>query len=230
MELEPVLYVWINHDHDLVDLTLTTINHAPHSAVGTKTSETIHTNQKHPFFTKEQGFLPVGQITLGMHVLRADGTYGVVTGWRIVPGTKVMYNLEVAQDHTFTVGDGQWVVHNCGVGGGGEIVTNHPDAQSAYNHAMNELGGPLGENARLTQAKGLGGDTSVEGLNNGMREGRRSWRLDYDESKGPHFNWELGKKSSGGIWGAATFPGTYDDYINMLLQFNEGGVEMMLGL
>jgi hypothetical protein len=24
-----------------------------------------------------------------------------------------MYNLEVAQDHTFTVGVGQWVVHNC---------------------------------------------------------------------------------------------------------------------
>jgi hypothetical protein len=23
-----------------------------------------------------------------------------------------MYNLEVAQDHTFTVGDGQWIVHN----------------------------------------------------------------------------------------------------------------------
>src|SRR5260370_523932 len=23
-----------------------------------------------------------------------------------------MYNLEVQQDHTFTVGDGQWVVHN----------------------------------------------------------------------------------------------------------------------
>src|SRR5258708_24546675 len=29
-----------------------------------------------------------------------------------MPGTQVMYNLEVAQDHTFTVGDGQWVVHN----------------------------------------------------------------------------------------------------------------------
>jgi len=29
-----------------------------------------------------------------------------------------MYNLEVAQDHTFTVGTGQWVVHNdlgCGI-------------------------------------------------------------------------------------------------------------------
>ena len=64
--------------------------------------------------TKEKGFLPVGQITIGMHILRADGTYGIVTNWKLVPGTKVMYNLEVAQDHTFTVGTEQWVVHNCG--------------------------------------------------------------------------------------------------------------------
>lgn len=48
-----------------------------------------------------------------MHVQRADGTIGVITGWKLVPGSTVMYNLEVAQDHTFTVGDGQWVVHNC---------------------------------------------------------------------------------------------------------------------
>jgi len=56
----------------------------------------------------------VGQIKLGMHVLRADGTYGVVTGWKVVPGAEMMYDLEVAQDHTFTVGADQWVVHNCG--------------------------------------------------------------------------------------------------------------------
>jgi DNA polymerase/3'-5' exonuclease PolX len=49
-----------------------------------------------------------------MHLLRANGRFGVVTGWKMVPGTQTMYNLEVAQDHTFTVGDGQWVVHNCG--------------------------------------------------------------------------------------------------------------------
>src|SRR5215469_9563222 len=48
-----------------------------------------------------------------MHVLRADGNYGVVMGWTVVPGTQVMYNLEVAQDHRFTVGVEQWVVHNC---------------------------------------------------------------------------------------------------------------------
>ena len=106
-------HIWINHDNDLVDLTLTFITADNHDKVAFSTSETIHTNKKHPFLTKEKGFLPVGQITLGMHVLRADGQWGLVTGWKVVPGTKVMYNLEVAQDHTFTVGSGEWVVHNC---------------------------------------------------------------------------------------------------------------------
>lgn len=120
MEDEAILHVWIHTDNDLVDLTLTTKTHAPHSTVTTTTSETIHTNKKHPFFTEEQGFVPVGQLKLGMHVLRADGRYGVITGYKVVPGAKTMYNLEVARDHTFTVGVGQWVVHNsdtCGIDG-----------------------------------------------------------------------------------------------------------------
>jgi hypothetical protein len=118
MELEPVLHVWINHDNDLVDLALTTTPKAPqHGKAATKTSETLHTNKKHPFLTEEQSFLPVGQIKLGMHILEANGLYGVVTGWKVVPGVQVMYNLEVAQDHTYTVGTGQWVVHNCTTGG-----------------------------------------------------------------------------------------------------------------
>src|SRR5579884_574791 len=130
MEEEPILHVWINHDHDLVDLTLTIIMPAQQGKRATKTSEVIHTNQKHPFFTKERGFLPVGQIKLGMHVLRANGTYGVVTGWKSVPGVRVMYNLEVAQDHTFTVGMGQWVVHNCGGSDLGSVNNPEIDSQS----------------------------------------------------------------------------------------------------
>ena len=103
MEDKPILHVWIHTDNDLVDLTLTTKLHAPHSTITTTASETIHTNKKHPFFTEEQGFVPVGQLKLGMHVLRADGRYGVVTGYKVVPGAKTMYNLEVAQDHTFVM-------------------------------------------------------------------------------------------------------------------------------
>jgi len=126
MELEPILHVWINHDHDLVDLTITTTTQGQQGKTSTKTNEVIHTNQKHPFFTLEQGFLPVGKIRLGMHILRADGNVGVVTGWQVVPGTQVMYNLEVAQDHTFTVGTGQWVVHNCAA----PTTPNHLDIVS----------------------------------------------------------------------------------------------------
>jgi len=55
----------------------------------------VHITSEHPFFTIEQGFVAAGNLKLGMHVLLADGSVGVITGWKIVPGTKVMYNLEV---------------------------------------------------------------------------------------------------------------------------------------
>ncbi len=48
-----------------------------------------------------------------MHVIEANGHIGVVTKWVVVPGQVTMYNLTVAHDHTYAVGVGQWVVHNC---------------------------------------------------------------------------------------------------------------------
>ena len=153
MELESVLHVWIHQDQDLVDLTITTTLTVRHGSALTtmRTREVIHTNQKHPFFTIEQGFLAVSQITLGMHILRADGRVGVVTGWKVVAGTKVMYNLEVAQDHTFTVGVGMWVVHNSGGDCGG---TTQVDLYRSGN-----AGGPRLDNVRpgkeaITDANG----------------------------------------------------------------------------
>lgn len=103
MEYEPILHVWIHKDNDLVNLTLTTKTHAPHSTVATTTSEIIHTNKKHPFFTEEKGFVPVAQLKIGMHVLRADGRYGVITGYKVVTGSAVMYNLEIAGSYTENV-------------------------------------------------------------------------------------------------------------------------------
>ena len=112
MELEVVRHLWINHDNDLVDLTLTTKIPASKGKPAQLTSETVHTNKKHPFLTVEKGFLPVAQLKLGMHVVEAGNRTGVVTGWKSVSGVQTMYNLEVTQDHTFVVGVGQFVVHN----------------------------------------------------------------------------------------------------------------------
>ena len=112
MELEPIQHIWLNHDNDLVDVTLT----ATIKGSNRKTSqqnEVIHTNEKHPFLTKEKGFIPVSQLKPGMHVLEANGSYGVVAKLEVVLGTMWMYNLTVAQDHTYLVGSEQWIVHNC---------------------------------------------------------------------------------------------------------------------
>jgi hypothetical protein len=100
MEEEPVLHVWKHTDNDLLDLTISTTTPAQHGKPATRTSEVLHTTSEHPFFTTEHGFVAAGNVKIGMHVLRADGNVGVITGWKVVPGTKVMYNLEVAQDHT----------------------------------------------------------------------------------------------------------------------------------
>jgi RHS repeat-associated protein len=113
-ELEVIRHVWINHDNDLVDLTLVTKTAATKSKPAHQSSETLHTNMKHPFLTVEKGFVPVAQLKPGMHVVEAGNRTGVVTGWKSVLGAQTMYNLEVTQDHTFTVGAGQFVVHNCG--------------------------------------------------------------------------------------------------------------------
>ena len=143
MELEPILHVWIHADNDLIDLTLTTTIQGSHGK-GLRTSEVVHTNQKHPFFTWSTAFLPVGQIKLGMHILRADGRVGVVTGWKVVPGTEVMYNLEVAQDHTFVVGAGQWVVHNhCGPGGNGEGFADQRLLNKHFGKHNSEFSSPF---------------------------------------------------------------------------------------
>jgi hypothetical protein len=111
-ELEVIRHVWINHDDDLVDLTLTTQVSSSPGKPAHQTSETLHTNKKHPFLTVEKGFITVAQLKLGMHVVEAGHRTGVVTGWKSIPGTQTMYNLEVTQDHTYTVGNKQWVVHN----------------------------------------------------------------------------------------------------------------------
>jgi hypothetical protein len=112
MELQLVLHVWKHMDSDLIDLTITTVTATAQSHKVVRQSEVVHTSSEHPFFTKEQGFVPAGKLEPGMHILRADGRSGIVTGWKAVHVTKVMYNLEVARDHTFVVGEGQWVVHN----------------------------------------------------------------------------------------------------------------------
>ena len=51
-------------------------------------------------------------MTIGDHVRKADGRFGVVKALKLVVRAQRMYNLTVHVAHTFFVGTARWLVHN----------------------------------------------------------------------------------------------------------------------
>jgi hypothetical protein len=74
--------------------------------------EQVETTPEHPFFTREYGWLPAGELSVGMHIRKANGEYGVVQAVEVVQRQQPMYNLTVAGAHTFFVGQQRWLVHH----------------------------------------------------------------------------------------------------------------------
>jgi hypothetical protein len=74
--------------------------------------ELIETTPEHPFYTQERGWVAAGELWIGAHVRKADGTFGVVESIGFAYRPQPMYNLTVAEAHTFFVGEQQWLVHN----------------------------------------------------------------------------------------------------------------------
>jgi len=75
--------------------------------------ETVHTTASHPWLSADHGWITAGQLVVGERVVRADGSTAVVVRLHGVPGAADMYDLTVSSVHTFVVGNGQYVVHNC---------------------------------------------------------------------------------------------------------------------
>lgn len=137
---QPVERVYVNHDANLVDVTLVANDKsqaytAPTTAEGkerdaavaahgmrappahgeaVRHAETIHTTTNHPWYTADHGWLPAGFLRVGERVVRADGGTARVAAVRAVVGAADMWDLTVGVVHTFSVGNGRYVVHNCG--------------------------------------------------------------------------------------------------------------------
>ncbi|MFJ5609213.1 polymorphic toxin-type HINT domain-containing protein [Streptomyces sp. NPDC093221] len=101
-----VTATWVNHDDDLVDLTV--------QAPGAKPA-TIHTTSKHPFWDDTtHTWVPAGHLKSG-HALNTDRNQHVtVLAVHTTPGAANRYNLTVANVHTYYVLAGQTpiLVHN----------------------------------------------------------------------------------------------------------------------
>ena len=74
--------------------------------------ETIATTLAHPFYTADDMWVTVGELTVGDKLQSADGNVGVVDAIEFVAMPQVMYNMTVADADTYILGDGGWVVHN----------------------------------------------------------------------------------------------------------------------
>jgi hypothetical protein len=79
--------------------------------------EVVHTTATHPWLTADHGWQLASFLHLGEPVARVDGTTATVVAVRAVPGAAAMWDLTVSTVHTFAVGTGRYVVHNCGSGG-----------------------------------------------------------------------------------------------------------------
>lgn len=157
-------HTWVHDDDTIVTLTID--------------GEIIETTPWHPFFTDE-GWEDAGDLEVGDLVLSLDGDYGTVDAVLVEDRTETMYDLTVDVVHTFAVGDGAWVVHNCGGEGGGRGFYDAedlpiPDNIRTIDHQLeiiidldryNRLG--QGEKAYLLDASGnvtghkAGGTSSV---------------------------------------------------------------------
>lgn len=136
--------VFINHDTDLIDVTLAVhpatkqtkpqqvvvVSHGSHAPPAT-TTEVVHTTQKHPWLTTK-GWITAGQLHLGDQVQQLDGSTATVLGLKIIPGAASMYDLTVSNVHTFAVGAGQFVVHN--TNGGCGVTPNEVDSYGKLSY------------------------------------------------------------------------------------------------
>ncbi|MFN8523151.1 MAG: polymorphic toxin-type HINT domain-containing protein [Chloroflexota bacterium] len=74
--------------------------------------EAIETTANHPFLTQDGDWRPAARLRVGDGLRQSAGRIGRVATVEPRLGSQVMYNLTVAEAHTYFVGAGGWLVHN----------------------------------------------------------------------------------------------------------------------
>ncbi|MEU6505504.1 polymorphic toxin-type HINT domain-containing protein [Streptomyces sp. NPDC046942] len=132
-----VRHVWINHDQDLVDVTIQT---GPHHI------DVVHTTSKHPFWDDTlHSWIRAGHLKPGHNLETATDHHARILAVRTRPGAADMYNLTVQQLHTYYVeaGDTPILVHNCGTSADDRAGMDFTDAgrQKVYDENAQRNGG-----------------------------------------------------------------------------------------
>jgi hypothetical protein len=79
----------------------------------------IETTPNHPFFTADRGWVVAGSLTIGEQIRTESGRNATVVAFTLDSTPSTMWDLTVDGAHTFFVGPGAALVHNCPIDGGG---------------------------------------------------------------------------------------------------------------
>jgi hypothetical protein len=95
-------------------VTVVMVNRDPATEHLVTSAGSIETTPNHPFYTTDGGWIPAGQLRIGEHVRTATDTDALVVSFTVDPHPARMWDITVAGAHSFFVGSGEVLVHNCG--------------------------------------------------------------------------------------------------------------------
>ncbi|MGW0771892.1 polymorphic toxin-type HINT domain-containing protein [Streptomyces sp. NPDC002676] len=194
----------INHDHDLVDVTIQT---------GRRHTDVLHTTSKHPFWDDTfHSWMRAGHLKPGHNLETATNHHARILTVRTRTGAADMYNLTVQQLHTYYVlaGVTPVLVHNCHGSIEGhsttcscdpenprsEVTLDRDSFEAARNSGL-DIVGTLDTGTRQTLRGRLESAVETFGKVTGFTEKSggeyREFRLDVDPVKGAHINVMTGK-------------------------------------
>jgi hypothetical protein len=132
---KPVTTLFVNDEDAVWELVVETTN---------GTSEIHRVTDNHPYFVEGQGWVEVADLVVGMSIATMEGD--PVTLSSIVKTGKVerTFNFEVADFHTYFVGDQHVLVHNCGgllpkpPRGQGSVPKGQRDPQRRFSNTQQQ--------------------------------------------------------------------------------------------
>ena len=133
----PVTATWSHLDPVVIELTIS--------------GEVIETTPEHPFYV-DSTWIPAEDLVVGTTVTSTTGTEGVITATRRVEVPQEMYNLTVDEVHTYSVGEGSWLVHNACTWLSKADPKSQSTGQSLAREARDLLIGGMGRN-KLTDVE-----------------------------------------------------------------------------
>jgi RHS repeat-associated protein len=114
IEVGDIVLAWDEMTGKVVERPVTAVLPHPDDEIAKVTIDgvVLTTTPDHPFYTLDRGWIEAGDLWAGAHVKTPNGVQ-IVTGIQSEPFNGILWDLTIADAHTYFVGRGELLVHNC---------------------------------------------------------------------------------------------------------------------